>query len=878
VNVRRLGAACLLLFSCASLRHRIARVFTGEEAPELPQAIRVKTPTRTFNSFFYYALDPQGRIWVKSIPGASKETEELFEDWTLLQETGLPNDPRRKDFVTPKRIASINADQDELMAVSDDHRHYSMRWFENPVFKEETPAKVWADLHGWPVSGPFIWDARVKDNRSWAVGRRTRNIAVFEDVLGRTFDGGGGLSTYYFLAAGGAQVSFSDSGLPPDFSHTVCGPDRSTFIAEAMQVAADTIFLINAYGELRTRLFDFDAGGSDTMFFRYTYDHAHPAKDTIALPSEDWFAHKPVPLEGQAQISTQIAIALTGKHNRDRELRVAGYDRDRHPGIWSKRIFSQADGSPERRDDDDWKFVEDPGLTIDPMALLDPADTDPEPARAQQRAKVETPRWAKNEKPPRRGPEHELSYEGELRSADQRLEARVQVSGFSIECSPATVTLSIGDDSADFVLHTVEKWTHLPRFDPGHDSTPKEYLATLERPAGAAEPKTEALRGLVREVLSPHLVDFGFFAQATEDYLELDSRPSDRGVPRLVLSLGRPGRHYPSLTAAKQDALRHESFTARAQDPSLRVERPLAQLQKTDVALLRQKIADNERVERELADAYDWPDRVDRGTPQWLSPAVMGALKFATGPSMIRLILPAMPFRNVEPSEASYYAKNLVTNLPPLLVRSREVNSMLQRYARRDLEHAQMLLRTRVSAYELEAAQLEGLMKVTPFTFAEDLAGYWEPLKFGEQPARVKLRIGARGLPPCTWSVDDRPIFEPERRTLYARRPGPAGLFVTARCGPEGRSGGLLFRVVPTQLEADAFRASLDPRPGDPPFQTPVVAQLESEDLTSFAENVAMLVPGSGRDPWDEELTGTLSVRGGQWKLTTRAVDIEWSH
>ena len=40
---------------------------------------------------------------------------------------------------------------------------------------------------------------------------------------------------------------------------------------------------------------------------------------------------------------------------------------------------------------------------------------------------------------------------------------------------------------------------------------------------------------------------------------------------------------------------------------------------------------------------------------------------------MIRLILPAMPFRNVEPSEASYYAKNLVNNLPPLLNRSREV-------------------------------------------------------------------------------------------------------------------------------------------------------------------------------------------------------------
>ncbi len=847
-----LAGLCMLLAGCASFRHAFGLSRGDSDAPDdFPAVVRVKSPTRTFNSFFYYALDAQGRIWVKSIPGASKETDALFPEWALMQGTGLPADPRRKDFVAPKRIESINADQDELMAVSDAHRHYSMRWFENPVFKEDTPSKVWADTHGWPVAGPFVWNARVQKNRGWAVGRRTRNIAVFEDVLGRTFDGGGGLSTYYFLAGDGRQIDFSDSGLPPDFSHTLCGPDRSTFIAEALQVAADTLFVINAYGEMRTRLADFDTSGSDTMFFKYTYDHQKPAKDAIALPSEDWFTHKSIPLEGQAQISTQIAIALTGKHNRDRELRVAGFDRDRRPGLWVKHIFSQAEGSPERRDDDAWSFVPDDSLTLDPLALLDPADTDPDVTRAATRSPVPVPRWNGAARPPRRAEPHELEFEGELRTGETRSDVRVQVSQFQLSCSPATLRLSIGDDAVDLTLHTVEKWYHLPRLDPGRDGTPKELMATLELAPGAAAPKSEALRALVRDVLTPHLTDFAFFAQATEDYLELESRPSSEknAPPKLGLYLGRPGLHYPSVAAAKHDSLRHESFTARAQSEDLRVDRPLEQLTGDDATTLLGKIAANERVSRELTEECERPDRLDRETPQWLSPTVMGALKFATGPTLIRVILPAMPFRNVAPAEACFYAKNLVNNLPPLLVRSREVKDMLQRYARKDLEHAQMLLRTRVAAYQTRFGQLIRDARATPIAWHEELAGFWSALKFGEQPAQVKLRSDAGTLPPCTWSVDDRAIFEPERRTLFARRPGPEGFFVTARCGPDGRSGGLVFRVMPTQLEADAYRASVEPATGEAGFETPIVAHLESEDLNAFAESVAMLLPGSAPRP-----------------------------
>jgi hypothetical protein len=814
--------AALLAMGCATSRPK-PDTDTQPPPPSLPSAIHLKSATRSFNSYFYYAL-VDGELWFKSIPSV-KEAEGVAPQW--------------KRMAQPKvRFASISADQDEVMAVSDAHRHYSMRWFENPVFKEETPPQVWTDKHGWPVSGALVWNARVAQNRGWAVGRRTRNVAVFEDPLGRSFDGGGGLSTYYFLARDGAAIAFTDSGLPPDFSHTLCGPDRSTFIAESLQVAADTLFVINAYGEMRTRLADFDTSGSDTMFFHYTYDRAKPPADAIALPGEDWLAHAGMPLEGQAQISTQIAIALTGKHNRDRELRVAGFDRERRVGYWKKALLDGA-----------WTFAPDPEVSIDSEALLDPNDTDPDPKRAATRTKV--PHGSAH--PAKRAPLRTISYEGELRSADQRLEARVEVSQFQLECSPATLKLSVGDDAVELTLHTVEKWYHLPRFDPGRDGTPKEFLATLQLSPGAA-PKSEALKALLRDVLAPHLRDFGFFAQATEDYLELDSIP---GVPKLVISLERPGRHYPSLAAAKHDSLRREDFTLRAMDPALQA------ADGADLKTLEQKIADNERVAGELTEECERPDRLDRETPEWLSPAVMSTLKLATGPTMIRLILPALPFRNVPPEEASYYGQNLTTNLPPLLARSREVKDLLQRYARRDLEHAQMLLRTRIDAYR---ARLNGGARRAYF---EGLSGWWSAFRFGEKSAQGRFLLAGRTAPTCKWTVDDRPIFEPERRVVYGRRPMPPGFFITAKCG---ETATLLFRVSPTQLEADAFKAG-----GTLALETPVVAQLEWAELTARDEKIAWIVPGSGRDPWDNELPGTLSVKGGQLRLTTKAVTLDWS-
>src|SRR5205814_1124335 len=73
----------------AFARALVREVF-GKDAPSagFPEAVWVKTPSRTFNWFFHYALDERGRIWIKPIK-KTKETEGFAPGWQLFG-SGLP--------------------------------------------------------------------------------------------------------------------------------------------------------------------------------------------------------------------------------------------------------------------------------------------------------------------------------------------------------------------------------------------------------------------------------------------------------------------------------------------------------------------------------------------------------------------------------------------------------------------------------------------------------------------------------------------------------------------------------------------------------------------------------------------------------------------
>lgn len=780
----------------------IDSVLQGKPAPvsplAFPDAVTTKTARQTFNQHFYYLLDAQGRIWMKSIP-TSEKTKDVAREWKLVD---MPKGANR--------ITAISADQDEILARSDQGRFYSMRWFPNDVFADETPPQTWTDLLGWPTSGALTSDPNVR----MALGRRTRNYTGFEDPLGRYHDGGGGLSTYYLRGPGGRSIEYTDSGLSPSFTHQIGSPDRSTFIMENHDVAADTLFVVNAYGELYTRIADFDASGPDSMFFEYDYSGNPTRPEVIALPGEDWLKHKVIPLEGKAQISTQLAIATTGAHNKDRELRVAGYDRFGNPGYYYKRIFDQTIGSPVRLDNDPWHFQIDRQSKIDPMTLLDPADTDPDPARAKTRVKVSVPRWEREAKPPRRAPVEEMRFSGALNGV------RAEIKDFQFENSPMHLTLSDGKDSVVVTLHTVEKWSHLSFRDP------EEYQVTLEIPPEAWKTKNPALKKALEQMKAQNLKSFSTFLRATKDYVAFEG-------PGLTFFAARDGRPYPSLAAAERDALQHTSFTEAARAKALTIGAPLGEC--TDIGLLKAKIAENEKAKKQLRFEQQDLERQEGKKPFWLRGWILALLGFlARIPLLIRIIKPLLPFKNVSVDEAKYYTLNLSRSMPGLLERTGETKELLEFHSGRDLKRAEMLIDARIEAYKRRIGELEAGKTTTSVRYSETTEGAFAPYRFGTKQA------GA-------WTVSDAPMFEANARKNLSGKEGPYGLSLD-----DGQ--GHVLRVVPTALERDVLDASASK------LDTPVRIQVERGDLFG-----------------GKEVEGRLVFENGHYRIKARGLDVSWA-
>jgi len=484
------------------------QAFAGSECVNgfLPDTVYVKTATQTISSDYQFCV-VDGRIYYKPVdPGSSAE-------WALLAGTGLPHG--RGKFKEARRVASIAADADELFALSDEGYLYRMFLAKEP---RQKPFK-WYDGHGWPDVTPLALSDFMDGFRSWSLGVRNSHAMWHEDAAGNQHHWGTmGISTQYFLMANGQEIRYTDTGLPCDFSHSILGPLRGAFIAEALSASGSTIFLIGDAGEMYTRLVDFDTLGCDPMFFKYTY---RPEKSELpgsdywsnyslwALPAEDWRRQPRIPLEGKAAITRRITILLTGQGNESRELRVAGLSAEGRPGYYHKAIF-----------DDAWRFSEAP-LELEPGDFLD--------AALVERG------WGS------RGPALETALSGSLWIDSERQDdLRFSVPDFSIREGSCTLEVSSGAERAILEFHPVDMWTYVKRYNPGLDGTPKLMFATILIPEGALEGASAAFSERVLALFGP--LDNAVFAcrvEATEHYAHIDL-PSSKGR-RNHLFLAREG-------------------------------------------------------------------------------------------------------------------------------------------------------------------------------------------------------------------------------------------------------------------------------------------------------------------------------------------------
>ena len=398
---------------------------------DLPATILYRDTQATFNRLWEFALS-HGRMYTKPSGHA--------EGWRRVQ---LPK-------CLDGRIAAISADDDELLAVDTSGGVYTLdQVLNSPILWSWTSRwgpPLWVGLAGTSLPpGTIDWSASVlspAEDDTWT------------DSAGNAQKVGGGKVTHLFALTGdGSHIVYLDPWLPTDYSYEVQTPLGGRFKSVALTAAASTIFVTNKFGDMYTRLYDFDMSGADTAFFRYSYEDQRgltPAPHwgmqrlgvqhaALQLPAVGWVHQPKIP----GSITSHISIHKTGTGSAARELRVEGRLAGR-TGYWHKSVASSK-----------WTFT----ATDEPLSRSLISN----PTRDRSQDTLAAPA--------------SLTYRG---SAS---EFRARIYGFSSTNERSPLELKFNDGATlTLVLHTVDG-LRLTSRGPGIDSNPRAYDGMIEVPA-----------------------------------------------------------------------------------------------------------------------------------------------------------------------------------------------------------------------------------------------------------------------------------------------------------------------------------------------------------------------------------------------------------
>jgi hypothetical protein len=324
----------------------------------------------------------------------------------------------------------------------------------------------------------------------------------YEDPFGNQHHNGSmEIATTYVLLGDGQEICYADTGLPGDFSRNYVGPERGAFKAVALSASASTMFVINAAGEMYTRIADFDIVGCDPMLFKYTYvpyQSDVPGTNYFsnlsewALPAEDWRAQPRISLAGKAAVTRHITILQNGQGNGARELRVAGRDEDGATGYWAKAIF-----------DDAWSFKAVPLYFGDDSIVQTAASA------------AENPRGE-------RGASPDKQYGGYYwNDGDKDGGWKYVIPNFNILEGDCDFLVQRRGEICALKLYPVEMWTYLKRnYVPGRAGSFKMFFVTLEIPGSAFDGLSAEFVAELKEKFERHDRElFAYTMAASEHYI-----------------------------------------------------------------------------------------------------------------------------------------------------------------------------------------------------------------------------------------------------------------------------------------------------------------------------------------------------------------------
>ena len=442
--------------------------FAGEDpAPVIPGEHVFFRGNQASHNSRYYARIVEGDIQVK--PNVQRTG--LDGPWVVL--TGLPSGLLGE-------VTELAMDDEHIIALNSQRQIYTM-WKANRAIEEFHWQKAW----GFPFwYGPGMqlredlvtWDFSVvslEEDGCWT------------DPAGNLHAvGAGKCSHIIMLNPGGNTLTFNDPWLPRDYSYEIGMPYRGRFQAVRVSSSGSTHFIINRYGDMYTRLFDFDISGLDALFMPSTYEDQHGAADPlIQLPAEDWRLQPKIDTaHGRASITDRISITKTGRNCVHRLLRVEGTNAYGSTGYYEKDLRETSSAA--------WVFHR-----TDLPLQGEPLENTPEDrsgltltANTEDRLYVRHPDGLWPDCP------HTWPWVLDC-------QWHATLNDFNCYHSPATLTVFCGSAAFDLRLHYRGTIRILPR-PRGLDDNPRVFSAAIEIPPALIEnPPDEDTAAFLRDYL-----------------------------------------------------------------------------------------------------------------------------------------------------------------------------------------------------------------------------------------------------------------------------------------------------------------------------------------------------------------------------------------
>jgi hypothetical protein len=448
---------------------------------------RLRIPSRSFNTLYQAAVQ-DGVLWTKRDGDVWKSKGKLPGWFTRPPVHQISMDDQYL-VATDATGRLYTRGRDDLLGVSRNAMCPKRRFYLSPKCKGQSfslfqcarGCDQWSDRWGHPLwsGGPQTLPPHTI---AWALSSVSPVQDVYyDDAAGqRQYIGNGNCTTVFALnePAGATgwkeRITILDPWLPADYSYEIDLPEDGRFLAKNLSASGSTVFVINAFGDMFTRRWDFDMSGADHLFFPSDFEAGQPtnfpepkcghaSKFKVKLPAPGWVEQpkiKAAPGE-VIQVSDQISISKNDTPGcLDRTLRVAG-TRNGVPGYWEKPLDAAITT---------WTFQAWPVGPLDFLLQYSESDKSTDPAAL--------------------GPAEFSSYHMITGALE------VHVDRFNPYLSPATITLTSAGTSLATTLHHVDGLRLQPRAR-GIDGTVREMKGAIRVEAATLSPALAAASGLV---------------------------------------------------------------------------------------------------------------------------------------------------------------------------------------------------------------------------------------------------------------------------------------------------------------------------------------------------------------------------------------------